>query len=206
MRTGNERTIRRVLVLAAAWLLLLAPLAGRIAAQPAPTAPAADDQNDDPPRRDIHMGNTENMRMGRNAQGDVIMEVHAPPKKATDQPPVGPFYIYPQIGIPSGGQGGQSMPGGSSGQGRSSMGQTGQRPGSGMSGQGMGVQPGQGQMGQTGQMPVRPGQMGQTGQTTSRSGQATPSGQTGQSVSPGQTSSPSGQSGQSPAAEDGTAP
>jgi len=166
MRTGNERTIRRVLVLAAAWLLLLAPLAGRIAAQPAPTAPAADDQNDDPPRRDIHMGNTENMRMGRNAQGDVIMEVHAPPEKDTDQPPVGPFYIYPQVGIPFGGQG------------RPSMGQTGQRPGSGMPGQGMGVQPGQGQMGQTGRMPVRPGQ----------------------------TSSPWGQSGPSPAAEDGTAP
>jgi len=197
MRTENDRTIRRVLVLAAAWLLLLAPLAGRIAAQPAPTAPPADDQDDDPPRRDFHMGNTENMRMGRNAQGDVIMEVHAPPKQDTDQPPVGPFYIYPQVGIPFGGQGGHSMPGGSSGQGRPPMGRTGQQPGSGLSGQGMGVQPGQGQ---TGQMPVRPGQ------TTSRSGQATPSGQTGQSVSPGQTSSPSGQPGQSPAAEDGTAP
>lgn len=135
MRTWIEAPFRRVLTLTAAGLLVLALTpASRLAAQ------SDDDTDDDAPRQDIHMGNTQNMHMGRNAKGDVIMEVHPPPKDPASQPQVGPFYIYPQIGTPYGTTGGQqSMPGGrqsmsGSRQGSSGQSQYGMKPPSGSSG------------------------------------------------------------------------
>jgi len=111
MRTCTRETLSRVMLLAAAWLLLLVVLpAARLDAQPVP--PDAADDQDDPPRHDLRMGNTENMRLGRDAQGNIIMEIHAPPPNMQAQPPVGPFFIYPQVGVPMGVQGGQGPSGG----------------------------------------------------------------------------------------------
>lgn len=97
---------------------------------PPPQAPPPthDAESDDAPRRDIHMGTVDNMRFGRDAEGNEVMEVKARSKKAEEQPQVGPFFIYPQVGVP-----GQTMPmGGQSGR----TGQTGQTmPVGGQSGQ-----------------------------------------------------------------------
>jgi hypothetical protein len=89
-------------------------------------------QDDDPPRQDIRMGNTDNMRMGRDAQGNVVMEVRRPPKQDTAPQNVGPFFIYPQVGLPQQGQTSGQQQGGWSG-----SGQTGQTGQSGQMGQGM---------------------------------------------------------------------
>jgi hypothetical protein len=97
-----------------AWLGLAWPVRAQVA--PPPPQEAADDEA---PRKDVRMGNTDNMRMGRDAAGNVVMEVRPPQKDPASQPPVGPFYIYPQVRTPwsqSGGQGGQA--GGQSGQSR----------------------------------------------------------------------------------------
>lgn len=120
MRTWIEAPFRRVLTLTAAGALVLSLVpASRLAAQP------DEDTDEDPPRQDIHMGNGQNMRMGRNAQGDVIMEVHPPAKDPAAQPQVGPFFIYPQIGMPPyGRQGGQAMPPGQPGRNGSRQGQS----------------------------------------------------------------------------------
>ena len=50
-----------------------------------PRATAQEDPGDQP-RHDIRLGNTDNMRMGRNAQGDTVMEVRRPPKDPANQP------------------------------------------------------------------------------------------------------------------------
>ena len=68
---------------------------------PPPAPPAGSRTDDDTPRRDIHMGTVDHMRMGRDEEGNVIMEVRPRPKKVEQQPTVGPFYIYPQIGSPN---------------------------------------------------------------------------------------------------------
>lgn len=146
MEHGIDRHFGKLALAATALLLLLS--------LPALAQPPGDDQDDDPPRRDIRMGNTQNMRMGRDAQGNVVMEVHPPPKDPQAQPPVGPFFIYPQVGMPQGQQGGQQSGTGGTGQG----GQSGAGGGYGQGGAGQGSQSGQSQP------PVvyRPGQGTQT--------------------------------------------
>lgn len=186
MRTSETGSSPRRVVLVAAWLLLLAALpAARLAAQPVPP-PTAEKQNDDPPRQDLRMGNAENMRMGRDAQGNIIMEIHAPPGSGQTQPPVGPFFIYPQVGVPFGGPAGPGMPMQPYGQGSHGMptGHFGQQP--------YGGAPSQGH---TGRMPAQ--------STPPRtSGGATTGGQPGQTTS-GQEGSPSGQQ---PASASGSTP
>ncbi|MFU2207134.1 hypothetical protein [Solidesulfovibrio sp. C21] len=90
---------------------------------PPPELPPGSGVDDDPPRRDIHMGTVDHMRMGRDDEGNIIMEVRPRPKKVEQQPQVGPFFIYPQIGVPGGmmGQPGMGRPG----MGQPGMGQTG---------------------------------------------------------------------------------
>lgn len=112
MNHGVNRRFKELALAATALLLLLAA--------PLQAQPPGDDADDDPPRHDIRMGNTENMRMGRDAQGNVVMEVRRPPKDPQAQPPVGPFFIYPQVGLPpwppggyKGGSGGRGQGGGS---------------------------------------------------------------------------------------------
>ena len=172
------------IVALAVWFVLCA---GPVRAQVAPLPPQ-EEPDDDPPRKDVRMGNTENMRMGRDAEGNVVMEVRAPKKNSASQPQVGPFFIYPQVGMPPmpgggpGGQSGSQMGGQTSGSGMSQGGARGQ--GTGMSGQTMSS----GQMGQTGAM----GQSGQMGQT----GQMGQGGQGGSMGMPGQTGF-GGQTGQS---------
>lgn len=75
----------------------------------------AQGEEDEPPRQDIRLGNTANMRMGRDAQGNEVMEVRRPPKPDAAAEPVGPFFIYPQVGLPQAGgtAGGQTGPGSS---------------------------------------------------------------------------------------------
>ncbi|MFP5258828.1 MAG: hypothetical protein ACLGQH_07375 [Acidobacteriota bacterium] len=93
---------------------------------PPPTPPAGsawDEENQ--PRRDVRMGNVDHMRLGREDDGSVIMEVRPRPKQTQDQQQVGPFYIYPQIGGSTGIQVGPgNQPGGSS-SGRSGQGPSG---------------------------------------------------------------------------------
>jgi hypothetical protein len=139
------------IVALAVWFLLCA---GPVRAQVAPLPPQ-EEPDDDPPRKDVRMGNAENMRMGRDAEGNVVMEVRAPKKDPASQPQVGPFFIYPQVGMPPRPMGG---PGGQSG---SQMG--GQAGGSGRNQGGVWPQ-GTGRSGQTMGMPGQTGFGGQTGQ------------------------------------------
>ena len=39
------------------------------------------------------------MRLGRDAEGNTVMEMRAPKKDPAAQPQVGPFFIYPQVGM-----------------------------------------------------------------------------------------------------------
>ena len=102
---------------------------------PPPAAPSdsAWDNNDES-RRDVRLGNVDHMRLGRQDDGSVIMEVRPRPKPAQDPQQVGPFYIYPQIGNMPGQQTGQQA-GQQSGQSRGQQGQqgntSGQRPATG---------------------------------------------------------------------------
>ncbi len=165
---------RRLTLVAAAIAALLLAASGLALADggaspgmygPPPELPAGSaDEQDDAPRRDIHMGNVDHMKAGRDSEGNVIMEVRPRPKNPNQQPQAGPFYIYPQIGVPG------PMPMG--------------RPTPGMP---MGGVP-------AGQQPAaRPGQMGQTGQGWPASGPAQGrTGQSGQSA-PSATQWPSGQ-------------
>ena len=171
-------------------LLWNRPLAWAGAKSP---SPAAQEDPDDPPRRDIRMGNTENMRLGRDAQGGTVMEMRRPPKDPAAQPPVGPFFIYPQVGTPPGpppDQGGRHNPPSSPASG------SGAQPGaSGPAGPAAKpAQPGSaGQSGQVGNTVIyRPGQSGQVGNTVIYGpGQ---SGQVGNTViyNPGQAVPPAG--------------
>ena len=74
---------------------------------PAPPSDSAWD-NDDDARRDVRLGNVDHMRLGREDDGSVIMEVRPRPKQTPDQQQVGPFYIYPQVGTMPGQQTGQT--------------------------------------------------------------------------------------------------
>lgn len=85
---------------------------------PPPQLPADADDEDDAPRRDFRMGTRDNMSMGRDKEGNLLMEVSPRPRKPQDTPNM-PLYVYPQVytgyGPSSGqgaGQGGQVMPGG----------------------------------------------------------------------------------------------
>ena len=148
------------LVVAAALLVPTPALADGMAGSPPveygppPAAPSdsAWDNNDEP-RRDVRLGNVDHMRLGREDDGSVIMEVRPRPKQTQDQQQVGPFYIYPQIG---------NMPGQQTGQ------QSGQQAG-----------PARGQPGQPGSM-GQPGQQGQPGQSGQGRGQSGQQGQPGQ--------------------------
>lgn len=158
---------------------------------PPPPLPTPDAADEDPPRRDIHMGNVDNMRMGRDAQGNIVMELRPPTKTDADQPNVGPFFIYPQVGTMPG-PGPLPYRGGNGGQGRmgsyGSMGQPGQ---SGRMGQPGAMDQGYGSTGQ-GRAPMgQPGQDGQTGWTGNQGGRNA-LGQQGRSTSswPGSTGQP----------------
>lgn len=104
------------LILAGAGLLLAAPPAladgmdGPSRYGPPPELPPGP-PGDDAPRRDIHMGTVDHMRMGRDDEGNEVMEVRPRPKAQQNQPQVGPFYIYPQVGVPMGGQYGSGQTG-----------------------------------------------------------------------------------------------
>ncbi len=142
---------------------------------PPPLPPGSVEDDADTPRRDIRMGTVDHMQMGRDDDGNVVMEIRPRPKKVEDQPQVGPFYIYPQIGgqpMPMGGQPGQAGPPGQPGR----PGRPGQPP------HPQPLAPGQGQAGQPGQGNV-PGQAG-AGRPSPQgqwSGQG-PAGQPGQPV------------------------
>lgn len=142
---------------------------------PPPAAPSdsAWDNNDES-RRDVRLGNVDHMRLGREDDGSVIMEVRPRPKQTQDQQQVGPFYIYPQIGNMPGQQTGQQS-GQQAGPSRGQPGQPGSMGQPGQSGQGRG-QPGQ----QPGMSRAAPGSQGNPGNF----------GNTGFGQSPG---SPSGQ-------------
>ena len=163
---------------------------------PPPTPPMAGGpaDADDPPRRDIHMGTVDHMRTGRDEEGNVLMEVRPRPKNPDQQPQVGPFYIYPQIGLPGqtgsqtatgqstgggsgypgqGGATGSNPQGGPAGPGAATASPPGQRtpanpPGN--TGQGVSNQPANGQQGRmpAGMAPGQTGQGGVTGNQSSR--------------------------------------
>ncbi len=67
---------------------------------PPPQAPPpqlpADADEDDAPRRDVRMGTRDNMSMGRDKEGNLVMEVSPRPRKPQDTPNM-PMYITPQI-------------------------------------------------------------------------------------------------------------
>lgn len=111
----------------------------------------------DVPRRDYHMGTVDNMHMGRDADGNEIMEIGPRAKANEEQPQVGPFYIYPQVGNMPGNQQGSQQSGQSTGGQQGRSGQSGQTGQSGRAGQ-------SGQAGQS-------GRTGQSGQPMPRSGQ-----------------------------------
>ncbi|WP_043642761.1 hypothetical protein [Solidesulfovibrio carbinoliphilus] len=69
---------------------------------PPPTLPPGsfDEDADEPPRRDIHMGNVDHMRMGRDEDGNTVMEIRPRPKGVEQQPQTGPIYVYPQVNLP----------------------------------------------------------------------------------------------------------
>ncbi|WP_156955703.1 hypothetical protein [Solidesulfovibrio alcoholivorans] len=145
---------------------------------PPPELPPGSQSGDDTPRKDIHMGTVDHMRMGRDEEGNEIMEIRPRPKPDQNQPQAGPFYIYPQVGLPG------AMPMGA-GQG---MGQ----PGTGQGGYGTGNMAPGGQYGQgAGQARQGLPAGGQSGQ----GGQAGPSGQAGQGGMSRQGSLPQGQGG-----------
>lgn len=158
---------------------------------PPPQAPPpqlpADADEDDAPRRDVRMGTRDNMSMGRDKDGNLVMEVSPRPRKPQDTPNM-PMYITPQIYTgygPYTGQGqsqGQSVGQGQSiGQGQSvgqGQGQTvGQ--GQGVQGQSAGQGQGQGVQGQSIQgsqgQPMGQGAQGQpVGQPGANAGHAAP--------------------------------
>jgi|GEM_PF-1347957 len=143
---------------------------------PPPELPPGSGVDDDPPRRDIHMGTVDHMRMGRDDEGNIIMEVRPRPKKVEQQPQMGPIYVYPQIGAPGPWRG---QPG------------VGGQPGMG--------QPGMGQMGAPGNGGNMMRQGGQAGQTGQNRGQTSPQQYQGRSATTGtgQSAPASGQAGQS---------
>ena len=115
---------------------------------PPPQAPPADppddsDDGDDPPRRDFRMGARDNMSMGRDKEGNLVMEVSPRPRK-NDAAQQTPLYIYPQVytgGTPYSGQGTSSGQNAATGQSVTSGQSTGQSTGQGV--------------GQTGQAPAQ---------------------------------------------------
>ncbi len=66
---------------------------------PAPQAPPMPTvEDDDAPRRDFRMGNVDdNMTMGRDEDGNIVMEVRPRPPQAPQNPDMGPIYVVPQI-------------------------------------------------------------------------------------------------------------
>lgn len=189
METGKVRFVRFACLASLVGLTLLL----------GPSPSRADDQQDpdDAPRRDIRMGNTENMRMGRDAQGGTVMEVRRPKKDPANQPAVGPFFIYPQVGTPpwpprdQGAQPNQAPPGAGSRAPQAPQGPAGQNTPPGPAQAGSPGKPGQpGQVGNT--VIYRPGQSGQVGNTVIY--QPGQSGQVGNTViyNPGQGNVPVG--------------
>ncbi|WP_156180869.1 hypothetical protein [Desulfovibrio sp. TomC] len=207
---GKPAASRRVAAIALALLVATALLAPRPASAdgmsspsveygPPPAAPSdsAWDNNDEP-RRDVRLGNVDHMRLGREEDGSVIMEIRPRPKPTQDQSQTGPIYVYPQIGNMPGQQTGQqagSPSGPQSGQPRGQIGQPGSMPQPGQPSQGRGMAGGpSGQSSPLGQPPGQsqtapgnqgnPGNFGPTGNTSgfgqspgSPSGQRLPTGQ-----------------------------
>ncbi|MHC1789902.1 hypothetical protein [Solidesulfovibrio sp.] len=107
---GKPAPARRVAALPLALVLataLLAPvpvLADGASAPPAeygppPEAPSGSAwDTEDEARRDVRLGTVDHMRLGREDDGSVSMEIRPRPKKTQDQPQTGPIYVYPQIG------------------------------------------------------------------------------------------------------------
>ena len=139
---------------------------------PPPEPPSPSDwDRDDAPRRDTRIGTIDHGKLGRDDDGNVTMQVGPRPKKDQGQSQAGPFYIYPQIGMPPGPygqQGQQGQPGQSGRPGGQQPGQPGQQP------PGRQGQPGQyGQSGQPGQgqQPGGPGSQGNPWNQWNQAGQ-----------------------------------
>lgn len=178
---GNAAPRRSPATLLAAALALAAALPGPVLADggpsgqspaygPPPEPPSPSDwDRDDAPRRDTRIGTIDHGKLGRDDDGNVTIQVGPRPKKDQGQSQAGPFYIYPQIGMPPGpygqqpGSPGQQPPGrqGQPGQ----YGQYGQ-PGQGQhpGGPGQGSQPPQGQPGGPGSQGNPWNQWNQAGQ------------------------------------------
>lgn len=150
-KPAPRRALGAVLAAALSGALLVPALAladGMAGAPPAeygpPPAPPSGNawDTDAEPRRDVRMGNVDHMRLGREDDGSVIMEVRPRPKQTQEQPQAGPFFIYPQVG--------GAMPGQQPGQTGQQTGQQSGRPqgpaGS-MGAPGQGVPNGQGTAG-----------------------------------------------------------
>ncbi|MDQ7832594.1 MAG: hypothetical protein RDU30_12740 [Desulfovibrionaceae bacterium] len=138
-----------------------------------PQLPADADDEDDAPRRDVRMGTRDNMSMGRDKEGNLVMEVSPRPRKPQDTPNM-PMYITPQIYTgygPYTGQGQSVGQGQYVGQGGQGQGAQGQSVGQGQPMQGSQGQPMQGSQGQPmGQGQGAPGQpFGQPGGNAGRS-------------------------------------
>jgi hypothetical protein len=132
---------------------------------PPPQLPADADDDGDAPRRDVRMGTRDNMSMGRDKEGNLVMEVSPRPRKPQDTPNM-PMYITPQIYTGYGPYTGQGQTVGQ-GQGQS----TGQSQGQGVQGQSVGQGQGQGAQGQ----PIQ----GSQGQPMGQGAQGQPVGQPG---------------------------
>jgi hypothetical protein len=141
---------------------------------PPPELPPGSQSGDDTPRKDIHMGTVDHMRMGRDEEGNEVMEIRPRPKSDQNQPQVGPFFIYPQVGLPGAmpmgagpGMGQPGMPGaGQGGRGAGNMapgGSFGQGAGQARQGLPAGGQSGQGGMPRQGSLPQGQGGAGQSG-------------------------------------------
>jgi len=132
---------------------------------PPPEPPSASEwDRDDASRRDVRIGTIDHGKLGRDDDGNVTMQVGPRPKKDQGQSQAGPFYIYPQIGMPPGPYGQQGQPGQPGRPGGQQPGSPGQQPPGQPGRQGQYGQPGPyGQSGQPGQgqHPGGPGQGGQ---------------------------------------------
>lgn len=131
-RVRRTAAVTLALVLTAALSGPAPVLADGASAPPATYGPPPDPpsgsawDSEDEARRDVRMGTVDHMRLGREDDGSVIMEIRPRPKKPQDQPQTGPIYVYPQIGNLPGQQTG--TPGQSSQSGGQQPGQSG-RPG-----------------------------------------------------------------------------
>ncbi len=104
----TPRLVRRLVRQAALFTAALAAYCLMAPARPAladgmssslpPAPPRQTAPEDDDPRRPFRMGTADdNMHMGYDEDGNMVMEVRPQAPPATQTPNMGPIYVYPQV-------------------------------------------------------------------------------------------------------------